>query len=51
MSISPTLPRIRLLATGGTIAGAHNEDGRYESVAEIEVEQVFDLPFLPRRRV
>jgi len=33
MNVPSTLPRIRLLATGGTIAGAHNEGGGYESAA------------------
>ncbi len=33
MHASSTLPRIRLLATGGTIAGAHNGGGGYESAS------------------
>ncbi len=33
MDASPPLPRIRLLATGGTIAGAHKDGGGYESAA------------------
>lgn len=33
MTTSPTLPKIRLLATGGTIAGAQTEGGGYESAA------------------
>lgn len=33
MSASSPRPRIRLLATGGTIAGAHHDRGGYESAA------------------